>query len=80
MPGPPGELMTSEKIISRERYQKSPTHENVAKLFLESKFQRKGNKQTIKRKFSANLVVFSAATHSETIIIQILHGIGKKKF
>ena len=45
MPGPPGELMTREKIISRERHQKSPTYAHVAKLFLESEFQRKGNKR-----------------------------------
>ena len=45
MPGPPGELMTREKLISSELHQKSPTYGHVAKLFLESEFQRKGNKQ-----------------------------------
>ena len=50
--------MTREKIISREPYQKSPTYEDVAKLFLETEFQRKANKQTIKRKFSAKSCSF----------------------
>ena len=58
--------MTSEKLISRERYQKSPTYEDVAKLFLESEFQRKGNKQTIRRKFSARIYTWS-------IVILIVH-------
>ena len=45
MPGPPGELMTRENLISREWQQKSPTYGHVTKLFLESEFQHKGNKQ-----------------------------------
>ena len=53
MPGPPGELLTREKLISSELHQKSPTYRHVVKLFLKQKFQRKGNKQTKKRKFSA---------------------------
>ena len=53
MPGPPGELMTREKLISSELHEKSPTYGHMAKLFLESEFQCKGNKQTKKRKFSA---------------------------
>ena len=54
MSGPPGELMTTEKLISREWNQKSPTYWHVAKLFLESEFQHKENKQTKKtQKFSA---------------------------
>ena len=40
MPGPPGELMTSEKkIVFREGHQMSPTYGHVTKLFLESEFQ-----------------------------------------
>ena len=47
------------------------------KTFLDSKFQHKGNKQTKKGEFSAkfqNFALFSAASDSENIIIQILHG------
>ena len=78
MPGPPGELMTTEKIISTEWHQKSPTYGHVTKLFLESEFQHKGNKQTKKREFSAkSCVFFPAATDSENIIIQTLHGKNK---
>ena len=69
MPGPPGELMTREKLISSELHQKSPTYRHVAKLFLEQKFQRKGNKQTKNANSQQNLAVFSAATDSEIIII-----------
>ena len=43
MPVPPGELMTRENLITRERHQKSPTYGHVAKLFLESEFQHNGN-------------------------------------
>ena len=50
MPGPAGELMTREKSISRELHQKSPTYGHVTKLFLESVFQHKENKQTKKKK------------------------------
>ena len=52
------DLMTSRrahdprKLISSELHQKSPTYGHVAKSFLESEFQSKGNKQTKKRKFS----------------------------
>ena len=53
MPGPPGQLMTREKLICRERHQQSPTYGHVTKLFLDSEFQHKGNKQMKKRKFSA---------------------------
>ena len=53
MPGPTGELISTEKLISREWQQKSPIYGHVAKLFLESEFQHKGNKQTEKREFSA---------------------------
>ena len=47
----------------------SPTYGHVAKLFLESKFQHKVNKQTKKRKFSVNFAVFLAETDSENEII-----------
>ena len=58
--------MTRENLISKERHQKSPTYGNVAKLFLESEFQHKGNKQMKKNVNSKrNFVVFSAATDSE---------------
>ena len=33
MPGSPEELMTSEKLISRELHQKLPTYGHVAKYF-----------------------------------------------
>ena len=54
----------------------------VAKLFLESEFKRKGNKETKKQKNTnsqQNLAVFLAATDSEIIIIQILHRKGQIK-
>ena len=41
--------MTTEKLIYRELNQKSPTYGHMSKLFLESEFQNKGNKQTKKR-------------------------------
>ena len=69
MPGPPGELMTREKLNSSELLQISPTYGHMAKLFLESEFQCKGNKQTKKPNSQQNLAVFSAATDSEIIII-----------
>ena len=50
------------------------------KLFLESEFQHKENKQMKKtRILSKNLAVFLAATDSENKIIQILHRKGKNK-
>ena len=51
----------------------------MVKLFLESDFQRKGNKQRKKTHSQQNLVAFSAATDSEIIIIKILHGKGQIK-
>ena len=51
MPGPPGELMTRENLISRVLHQKSTTYGHVTKLFLESEFQHKENKQMKKREF-----------------------------
>ena len=77
MPGPPGELMTREKISS-EPYQKSLADEDVAKLFLESEFQRKGNQQMIKRKFSAKSCSFLGSNRFRNYI-QILHGKGQIK-
>ena len=57
MPGPPGELLTRH------------TFGHVTKLFLESEFQHKGNKQMERKKEKKNnvnskqtLAVFSAAT------------------
>ena len=47
-----------KKIIFREGNQKSPTYGHVTKLFLESEFQHKRNKQTKKRKFSAKSCSF----------------------
>ena len=46
----------------------------MAKLFLEPEFQHKGNKQTKKANSRQNFALFSAATDSENINIQILHG------
>ena len=65
MPGPGAELMTREKKIFLEN-DISPTYGYVTKLFLESEFQHKGNKQTKKSKFSAG---FFAETDSENKII-----------
>ena len=58
MPGPPGEFMTTEKFIYRELNQKSSTYGHVTKLFIESEFQHKGNKQTKKHEFSAKSCSF----------------------
>ena len=78
MPGPQGELMTRENLISTEWHQRSPTYGHVTKLFLESEFQHKGNKQTKKNANSQpNLAFSSAATDSDHRIIQILHKKGQ---
>ena len=79
MPGPPEELMTRENLISRELYQKSPTYGHVTKLFLESEFQHKANKQMENVNSKQDIAVFSAATDSEHKIIQILHRKYKNK-
>ena len=79
MPGPPGELMTREKLIFRERHQKSPTYGHVTKLFLESEFQHKGNKQMKNANSKQNLAVFLVATDSEHKTIQILQRKGQTK-
>ena len=50
--------MTREKIFYREWHYMLPTYGHVTKLFLESEFQHKGNKQTKKRKFSAKSCSF----------------------
>ena len=47
------------------------------KTILESKFKHKGNKQTKKVNSWQNLALFLAATDSENIIIQMLHGKGQ---
>ena len=51
----------------------------MGKLFLESEFQHKGNKQLKKRKFSAKSYGFLSSKDSENIIIQILHRKGQIK-
>ena len=71
--------MTRENLISRERHQTSPTYSHVAKVFLESEVQRKGNKQPKKCEFSAKSCVFSEATDSEHKTIQILQRKGQSK-
>ena len=58
----------------------SPIYGYVTKLFLESEFQHKGNKQTKKTKFSAKSCVFVAGTDSENKINKILHKKDKKIF
>ena len=55
------------------------TNGHVAKLFLELEFQHNGNKQMKKTRLLSSLAVFSAATDSENIIIQIQHGKGHIK-
>ena len=47
----------------------SPIYGYVTKLFLESEFQPKGNKQKKKLEFSAKFYVFLAGTDSENKII-----------
>ena len=47
----------------------SPIYGYVTKLFLESEFQHKGNKQTKKIEVSAKSCVFLAGTDSENKII-----------
>ena len=70
MPGPPGELITTvKKIVFRERHQMSHTFGYVTKLFLESEFQHKGNKQKKNANCQQNLAVFLAGTDSENKII-----------
>ena len=59
MSGPPVELMTREKIIFRELHQNSTTYGHVTKLFLELKFQHKGNKQTKKGQIVSKILRFS---------------------
>ena len=51
----------------------------MAKLFLESEFQHKGNKPMKTANSQQNLAVFPAAIDSENIIIQILHRKGQIK-
>ena len=47
----------------------SPTYGHVIKLFLESEFQHKGNKQWKNANTQQNLAVFLAGTDSENKII-----------
>ena len=47
----------------------SPTYGYVTKLFLESEFQHKGNKQSKNGEFSAKSCGFLAGTDSENKII-----------
>ena len=49
------------------------------KLFLESEFQHKGNKQTENANSQQNLAVFLGGTDSENEFILILHSNGHKK-
>ena len=51
----------------------------MAKLFLETESQHKGNKQTKNANSQQNHAIFSAATDSENVIIQILHEKGQIK-
>ena len=67
MPERPGELMTREKL-NFERMTSDVTH--PTKLFLESEFQHKGNKQTKKCEFSADPCGFLDRKGSETKIIK----------
>ena len=69
MPEPPEGLMTREKIYFREGHQISPTYGHVTKLFLESEFQHKGNKQTKNMNSQQNLAVLLAGIDSENKII-----------
>ena len=79
MPGPPGKLMTREKLISRELHQESSTDGHLAKLFLESEFHCKEINKRKNANSQQNFAVLSAATDSEIIIIHILHGKGQIK-
>ena len=76
MPGSPGELIPRENLISRECHQKSFTYGHVTKLFLNSEFQHKGNKQMKNVNFKQNLAVFSTTTDLEN---KILHRKGQNK-
>ena len=63
--------MTRENLFSREGHQKSPPYGQVTKLFLESEFQHKGNKQLKKKKkkreFLANSCSFSRQQQIQNI-------------
>ena len=79
MPGPPGELVITKKIISREGHQKLQTYGHVAKLFLESDSTTKEINKQENANSQQNLAVFLAATDSENISIQIIHRKGQIK-
>ena len=68
--------MTREK----NNFQMSSTYEYVTKLFLESEFQHKGNKQTKKLEFSAKLCGFLGRTESEIKIFKYYTKEDKKKY
>ena len=51
----------------------------MAKLFLETEFQHKEINKRKNANSQQNLAVFSAATDSENVMIQILHGKGQIK-
>ena len=51
----------------------SPTYGYVTKLFLESEFQHKGDKQTKNANSQQNLAGFLVGTDSQNKNIQILH-------
>ena len=57
----------------------SPIYGHETKLFLESEFQHKGNKQTENANPQQNLAVFLGGTDSENEFILILHSNGHKK-
>ena len=58
MPGPPGELKSGENFILKNAIKSQPVNGHVIKLFLESEFQHKRNKQRKKREFSAKSCSF----------------------
>ena len=57
----------------------SPIYRHETKLFLESEFQLKGNKQMENVNSQQNLAVFLGGTDSENEFILILHSNGHKK-
>ena len=58
----------------------SPIYGQATKLFLESEFQHKGNKQTENTNSQQNLAVFLGGTDSENEFILILYSNGHKNF
>ena len=68
--------MTREK----NNFQMSSTYEYVTKLFLESEFQHKGNKQMKKLELSAKSCSFLGRTESEIKIFKYYTEEDKKKY